>query len=306
MAHFIPYKISKLDDGHKTTVSVATTTTTSGQNFILGCFSGAIGALAVYPIDLVKTRMQNQRAGELIYKNSLDCCSKVIKNEGILGLYRGLGPQLLGVSPEKAIKLTMNDFMRGSLKNKDGSIPLWAEIVSGGLAGMSQVIFTNPIEVIKIRLQIQGEGGFVKQNALSIVKELGGIGLYKGVSACLLRDIPFSMIYFTTYSHIKKDIFQDGVNDKRLSAFELLLSGALSGIPAAFLVTPADVIKTRLQVQARSGQTTYSGLTDAFTKIIREEGIKALFKGGPARVFRSSPQFGVTLFVYELLQNTFK
>jgi len=230
MAHFIPYKISKLDDGHKTTVSVATTTTTSGQKFILGCFSGAIGALAVYPIDLVKTRMQNQRAGELIYKNSLDCCSKVIKNEGILGLYRGLGPQLLGVSPEKAIKLTMNDFMRGSLKNKDGSIPLWAEIVSGGLAGMSQVIFTNPIEVIKIRLQIQGEGGFVKQNALSIVKELGGIGLYKGVSACLLRDIPFSMIYFTTYSHIKKDIFQDGVNDKRLSAFELLLSGALSGI----------------------------------------------------------------------------
>jgi hypothetical protein len=52
-----------------------------------------------------------------------------------------------------------------------------------------------------------------------------------------------------------------------------------SGIPAASLVTPADVIKTRLQVVARSGQTTYSGVIDAAQKIMREEGPKALWKG---------------------------
>ena len=70
----------------------------------------ATGAAFVYPIDLVKTRMQNQRsvlAGELMYKNSFDCFRKVIKNEGPKGLYRGLVPQLIGVSPEKAIKLTV-------------------------------------------------------------------------------------------------------------------------------------------------------------------------------------------------------
>ena len=70
----------------------------------------ATGAAFVYPIDLVKTRMQNQRsvlAGELMYKNSFDCFRKVIKNEGPRGLYRGLVPQLVGVSPEKAIKLTV-------------------------------------------------------------------------------------------------------------------------------------------------------------------------------------------------------
>ena len=52
----------------------------------------ATGATAVYPIDLVKTRMQNQRGsvvGEIMYKHSLDCFFKVIRNEGILGLYRG-------------------------------------------------------------------------------------------------------------------------------------------------------------------------------------------------------------------------
>ena len=71
----------------------------------------ATGATAVYPIDLVKTRMQNQRTGsfvgELMYKNSFDCFKKVIRHEGILGLYRGLAPQLVGVAPEKAIKLTV-------------------------------------------------------------------------------------------------------------------------------------------------------------------------------------------------------
>ena len=57
------------------------------------CFVLAAGATAVYPIDLVKTRMQNQRsvlASEILYKNSFDCAVKVVRNEGILGLYRGM------------------------------------------------------------------------------------------------------------------------------------------------------------------------------------------------------------------------
>jgi len=69
----------------------------------------AMGATAVYPIDLVKTRMQNQRmvVEELLYKNSWDCFRKVLNHEGFTGLYRGLIPQLVGVAPEKAIKLTV-------------------------------------------------------------------------------------------------------------------------------------------------------------------------------------------------------
>lgn len=59
----------------------------------------------------------------------------------------------------------------------------------------------------------------------------------------------------------------------------LLAAGAIAGVPAASLVTPADVIKTRLQVVARSGQTTYTGLIDAARKIMREEGPKAFWKG---------------------------
>lgn len=279
----------------------------SVYRFTLGSVAGACGATAVYPIDLVKTRLQNQRsvssAENLMYKNSWDCFKKVLRFEGFTGLYRGLGPQLVGVCPEKAIKLTMNDLVRDKCRRNDGSVPLWGEIIAGGTAGASQVMFTNPLEIVKIRLQVAGEiVGKQRVSAISVIKDLGFFGLYKGSRACFLRDIPFSAIYFPTYAHLK-NYFADenGYN----SPATLLLSATLAGMPAAAIPTPADVIKTRLQVQARTGQTTYNGLMDCAIKITREEGLMAFWKGAPARVFRSSPQFGVTLLTYEILQRLF-
>jgi solute carrier family 25 aspartate/glutamate transporter 12/13 len=87
--------------------------------------------------------MQNQRSnrvGEMLYKNSLDCARKVIKNEGFRGLYSGVLPQLVGVAPEKAIKLTVNDLVRGHFTTKDGKIAVPAEILAGGTAGACQVV----------------------------------------------------------------------------------------------------------------------------------------------------------------------
>ncbi|XP_076652552.1 calcium-binding mitochondrial carrier protein Aralar1 isoform X4 [Halictus rubicundus] len=279
----------------------------SGYRFVLGSIGGAVGATAVYPIDLVKTRLQNQRTGslvgELMYRNSFDCLKKVIRHEGFFGLYRGLLPQLMGVAPEKAIKLTVNDFVRDKFMDKNGNLPLYGEIMSGACAGGSQVIFTNPLEIVKIRLQVAGEiAGAQKVRAWSVVKELGLFGLYKGSRACFLRDIPFSAIYFPMYAHTKTKLADEGGYNTPLS---LLFAGAFAGVPAAALVTPADVIKTRLQVVAREGQTTYNGLLDCAQKIYKEEGARAFWKGATARVFRSSPQFGVTLFTYELLQRLF-
>ncbi|TIB78232.1 hypothetical protein E3Q18_03141 [Wallemia mellicola] len=291
-------------------------------NFALGGLAGATGATVVYPIDLVKTRMQNQRSavvGEMMYTNSIDCVKKVMRNEGFKGFYRGLLPQLVGVAPEKAIKLTVNDAVRHLAQNTEtGQISLPWEIIAGGAAGGSQVVFTNPLEIVKIRLQIQGEaaklGEAQPRGAFHIIRQLGLLGLYKGATACLLRDVPFSMVYFTSYAHLKKDFFKEGLHGKKLGFGETLLSAAVAGMPAAYLTTPADVIKTRLQAEARQGQTNYRNVGHAFTSILKEEGAKALFKGGPARVLRSSPQvsarfefeamkliFGVTLVAYEWL-----
>ncbi|KAI5789423.1 mitochondrial carrier domain-containing protein, partial [Pyronema domesticum] len=108
-----------------------------------GAIAGAFGATMVYPIDLIKTRMQNQRlVGEKLYKNSIDCFRKVIKNEGFKGLYSGLGPQLIGVAPEKAIKLTVNDFVRTKLTDKNGKIASPLEMLAGRTAGACQAVFS--------------------------------------------------------------------------------------------------------------------------------------------------------------------
>ncbi len=144
--------------------------------------------------------------------------------------------------------------------------------------------------------------GAPKRSAIWIVRNLGLVGLYKGASACLLRDVPFSAIYFPTYAHLKKDLFGES-QTKKLGVLQLLTAGAIAGMPAAYLTTPCDVIKTRLQVEARKGDTAYTGLRHAARTIWKEEGFRAFFKGGPARILRSSPQFGFTLAAYELLQN---
>ena len=116
----------------------------SAHHFALGSIAGAFGAFMVYPIDLVKTRMQNQRGtrpGERLYLNSIDCFRKVVRNEGFRGLYSGVIPQLIGVAPEKAIKLTVNDLVRGYFTDKQTNvIPVPAEILAGASAGMCQVV----------------------------------------------------------------------------------------------------------------------------------------------------------------------
>lgn len=122
----------------------------------------------------------------------------------------------------------------------------------------------------KIRLQIQGEAakleGAVPKGAIHIIRQLGILGLYRGASACLLRDIPFSAIYFPAYSHLKKDVFREGHNGKHLSFLETLaaagiayvpfldvfsndLSFVASGMPAAYLTTPAGPFRRHRIVQ---------------------------------------------------------
>jgi solute carrier family 25 (mitochondrial aspartate/glutamate transporter), member 12/13 len=196
--------------------------------------------------------------------------------------------------------------MREHGTDKSGNITLPWELLSGGTAGACQVVFTNPLEIVKIRLQVQGEvartvEGAPRRSAGWIIKNLGLVGLYKGASACLMRDVPFSAIYFPAYAHLKKDYFGESP-EKKLGILQLLTAGAIAGMPAAYFTTPFDVIKTRLQVEARKGQTSYNGIAHCARSILREEGFKAFFKGGPARILRSSPQFGCTLAAFELLQ----
>jgi solute carrier family 25 aspartate/glutamate transporter 12/13 len=285
------------------------------KNLVMGGMAGIVGATTCYPMDMVKTRMQNQKTlpgAQRMYSNSIDCFRKILAREGAKGLYRGLPAQLVGITPEKAIKLTANDFLRYIFTNKQtGEIKMWHEGLAGSMAGFSQVIVTNPYEIVKVRLQTQSLNlaeGHARKSAVTIVKELGLSGLYRGSAACLLRDVPFSAMYFTLYANLKKelrDYLGVGQNGK-LTTLQLFGCSSFAGTIASFAVTPADVVKTRLQVQTSEGSTAYKGIVDAFSRTLKEEGFKALFKGAVPRILIISPLFGITLTVYELLQGYFE
>uniref|UniRef100_A0A3Q3R9L5 Uncharacterized protein n=1 Tax=Monopterus albus TaxID=43700 RepID=A0A3Q3R9L5_MONAL len=201
-----------------------------------------------------------------------------------------LVPQLLGVALEKAIKLTVSHCVRKCsdtcMHISDRDRPLSSRLINLCFlqAAGSHVTFTNPLVIIRIHLQVAGQVALGPGiSALSVNRDLGYLGLCKGSKACFLWDIPFSAIYFPCYAHTKLSLDEE---DGRIGPAKMLFAGALAGIPETSLVTPADVIKTRLQVVAHAGLTTYSR---------RSSEERAL-------VFRSTPLFGVTPVMYGLLK----
>ena len=128
-----------------------------------------------------------------------------------------------------------------------GRIKLGWELFAGGAAGGCQVVFTNPLEIVKIRLQMQGEAAKatpdqIKKGAVHIIRQLGIVGLYKGATACLMRDIPFSAIYFPVYSHFKTDVFHQDYNGKQLSFLETLASAAIAYVLSPFVLPLLNIV----------------------------------------------------------------
>ena len=253
---------------------------------------------------MVKTRLQNQKLlpgmTELPYKSVGDCFKKIIRNEGgVAGLYRGLGPNLIGVVPEKAIKLAVNDYLRELFQGGAPTIPIWKEMAAGAGAGLCQVVATAPMERIKIQMQIAG--GNV--SAWQLVKQLGFQGLYKGTGATLLRDVPFSFIFFPLNQQLKRRLTPEGQANAPFP--RVLLAGLSAGMVAAWAATPMDVIKTRIQTLPKPGDPVYHGVRDCVSQIIRNEGPSAFFKGAVPRMLIISPLFGIALSVYEIQQRYF-
>ncbi|XP_076166651.1 mitochondrial glutamate carrier 1 [Ptiloglossa arizonensis] len=283
---------------------------------INGGIAGIIGVSVVFPLDLVKTRLQNQVIGpngERMYKSMLDCFVKTYKAEGYFGMYKGSAVNILLITPEKAIKLTANDTFRHYLSKGPGQkLPIEREMLAGGLAGACQIIVTTPMELLKIQMQDAGRVAaaarkagktVTKVSALSITKDLlqkrGILGLYQGTGATALRDVTFSVIYFPLFARL------NDIGPKREDGSAVFwcsfLAGCVAGSTAALFVNPFDVIKTRLQVIKKApGEPTYNGVFDCISKTMRNEGLTAFFKGGACRMIVIAPLFGIAQTVYYL------
>ncbi|XP_044872768.1 mitochondrial glutamate carrier 1 isoform X2 [Mauremys mutica] len=261
-----------------------------------------------------------------MYTSMSDCLIKTIRSEGYFGMYRGAAVNLTLVTPEKAIKLAANDFFRYHLSKDGKKLTLLKEMLAGCGAGTCQVIVTTPMEMLKIQLQDAGRIAAQKKlmaaqaqlssttsagaaesvvetrtTAMQITRELlrskGIAGLYKGLGATLLRDVPFSIVYFPLFANLNK--LGQKSPDVKAPFYVSFLSGCLAGSTAAVAVNPCDVIKTRLQSLKRGvNEDTYSGILDCTRKIWQKEGPLAFLKGAYCRALVIAPLFGIAQVVY--------
>ncbi|KAJ3364889.1 hypothetical protein HDU91_002400 [Kappamyces sp. JEL0680] len=243
---------------------------------ICGAIAGVIGTSIVFPLDMVKTRLQNQT---------------LVNGKAPYSGMRAYPGSFLGVHPD--------------------GLPLAFGMLSGATAGLCQVIATNPMEITKIQLQLASAREGAQLTAVQVIQKLGLRGLYKGTTATLARDVPFSLMFFSMQATLKK---WGTVPGEKTSLAAVFGAGVVSGACAAAVVTPADVVKTRLQVLPRPGDPIYKGQLDCYRyfdlfieprTIIQNEGSAALFRGIVPRVLIVSPLFAITVFVYELQQRLF-
>jgi len=281
--------------------------------------AGIVGVTCVFPLDLAKTRWQNTAkaapGAPSIYNSYVDCFAKTFKSEGLRGMYKGSSVNLLLITPEKAIKLVANDGFRFLLKKKDGSLLIHRQVLAGASAGMCQIVVTTPMELLKIALQDSGRvaaastGGKTAapvasptaiQIATKIFREKGMRGFFQGGTATLARDVTFSAMYFPLFAILNSKGKPDPVTGKA-PFYHTFLSGVVGASIAAWLVTPLDVIKTRLQTTTKAaGDVQYKGIADAFLKIVKTESPRALFQGSGARVVVMAPLFGIAQMFYYL------
>ncbi|XP_039491671.1 mitochondrial glutamate carrier 1 [Drosophila santomea] len=280
---------------------------------INGGVAGIVGVTCVFPLDLVKTRLQNQTIGpngERMYTSIADCFRKTIAAEGYFGMYRGSAVNILLITPEKAIKLTANDYFRHHLATDEGVLPLSLAALAGGLAGLFQIVVTTPMELLKIQMQDAGRvaaddraaGREVKKLTAwgltkTLIRERGIFGLYKGVGATGVRDVTFSCVYFPLMAYINDQGPRKSDGSGEAVFYWSLVAGLLSGMTSAFMVTPIDVVKTRLQGDS---EKKFKGIVDCMNRTLKEEGVKAFFKGGLCRVMVLAPLFGIAQMFYFL------
>uniref|UniRef100_A0A3P8RQT8 Mitochondrial glutamate carrier 1 n=1 Tax=Amphiprion percula TaxID=161767 RepID=A0A3P8RQT8_AMPPE len=289
---------------------------------INGGIAGIVGVTCVFPIDLAKTRLQNQRPGQQVYKSMMDCLVKTVRSEGYFGMYRGAAVNLTLVTPEKAIKLAANDLLRHHLSKDGKGLTVFKEMLAGCGAGMCQVVVTTPMEMLKIQLQDAGRlaklvatntvpsrsfnsGAVVSApravSATQIAKELlltqGIQGLYKGLGATLMRDVPFSIVYFPLFANLNH--LGKPSPEESSPFYWAFLSGCVAGSTAAVVVNPCDVVKTRLQsLNKGASEETYNGVVDCVSKILRKEGPSAFLKGAGCRALVIAPLFGIAQVMY--------
>ncbi|KAL2208141.1 mitochondrial 2-oxodicarboxylate carrier 2 [Sarocladium strictum] len=282
--------------------------------FAAGAIAGVSEILVMYPLDVVKTRVQLQTAGATgaeAYNGMVDCFRKIVKHEGFSRLYRGISAPILMEAPKRATKFAANDEWGKVYRNLFGmskmNQPL--SILTGATAGATEAIVVVPFELIKIRLQDKASAGRYNGMVDCVIKTVrneGILTLYQGLESTMWRHILWNAGYFGCIFQVRTML--PVATDKKSKVTNDLVSGAVGGTVGTILNTPMDVVKSRIQNTPKvAGQVPkYNWAWPAIFTVAREEGFAALYKGFLPKVLRLGPGGGILLVVFTGVMDTFR
>ncbi|CAA6671174.1 unnamed protein product [Spirodela intermedia] len=283
--------------------------------FLSGALAGAMTKAVLAPLETIRTRMVVGVGSRHIIGNFLEITEK----QGWQGLWAGNSINMLRIVPTQAIELTTFEWVRRTVSSAQESWTLnggpklqvghvnvdlslsWVSpvAVGGAAAGIVSTLICHPLEVIKDRLTISREAYPTIALAFRKIYKNHGIGgLYAGISPTLIGMLPYSTCYYFMYETIKKSYCQSK-NKKALNRAELLLVGALSGLTASTISFPLEVARKRLMVGSLQGQCP-PNMVAALQEVVREEGLRGLYRGWGASSLKVMPNSGITWMFYEL------
>lgn len=277
-----------------------------------GAVAGVSEILTMYPLDVVKTRIQLQslpKGHPDTYVNMLDCFVKIIRQEGVSRLYRGISAPILMEAPKRAVKFSANDewgkFYRRLFGVSNNSQPL--AVLTGATAGATESFVVVPFELVKIRMQDKNSKykGPIDV-VMKTVKHEGLLGIYNGLEATLWRHITWNAGYFGIIFQVRSLLPEAKTKSDHIT--NGLVAGTIGGTVGTILNTPFDVVKSRIQntVRVKGIVPKYNWTLPSIGVVLKEEGFAALYKGFLPKVLRLGPGGGILLVVYGACIDFFK
>ncbi|TFY82946.1 hypothetical protein EWM64_g1063 [Hericium alpestre] len=213
------------------------------HSVIAGATAGAVEAFVTYPTEFVKTRSQfggKQREGPLTI------IRETLRKQGVRGLYSGCSALVVGNATKAGVRFVSYDHFKHALADKDGKVSAPRSLLAGLGAGMMEAIFAvTPSETIKTKLiddakrpQPQYRG--LIHGTVSIVKEEGIRGIYRGLFPVMMRQGANSAVRFTTYTTLKQSVQSRTRPGQTLPTSVTFGIGAIAGLVTVYTTMPLE------------------------------------------------------------------
>lgn len=251
----------------------------TGARFVGSALGAAIAGIVTLPTDVVKVRLQVQ-SGSAQYNGLADCLLQTARTEGVQALWKGLTPALVRQVCYTSMSLVIYEPIRGFygklLQDKDKSPSYLQRLCAGGTAGALAISVFNPAEVVKTQVQTTvGASVTMREVSARVWAQDGVRGFWAGLWPNVTRTFLVNAAELGTYDEAKSrlvPVLGDGF-------FAHVAASGAAGFTSACVSAPADVVKTRLMNSAGEDVKQYRGMAHAFSKILTEEGVPALYKG---------------------------